>query len=293
MSANFLVQNTQNTNQENFNMNNENNLNCQDKHLNTKDGINHLLDYNCQTSHENLELFEQVKKVVEYNTNYINKLQSDVVENSSQPKNLHRNLSVVSGMTQISNFSNDNIKLLNEFKNNIDDKLSNLKKKLDNNIFSKKLLMNYSKFQNIKKQNFLTILYFLDPLDLYAYFNTNKFIRFRIIEIIVEYCKNIVFNYEKLYLRFLKLDKKFILFQKYKKNKKFGLKINFVIKSQIISNKFKDKTVAFGYKSKYMCDKESFSNVYKFDVRSPGPLSFWIMREYTNVNKIYLSKFIF
>ena len=29
--------------------------------------------------------------------------------------------------------------------------------------------------------------------------------------------------------------------------------------------------------------KEKLKNIYKFDVRPPGPLSFWVMREYTYV----------
>ena len=57
-----------------------------------------------------------------------------------------------------------------------------------------------------------------------------------------------------------------------------------VLQAKIISKKIEDKTVCICSINKYHLDSNSYKNIYKFDVKKPGPLSLWIMREYTNVS---------
>jgi hypothetical protein len=180
-----------------------------------------------------------------------------------------------------------NIKILNDFKNNIEDKINSLKKKLilnNNHISVHFLKINYEKFLNLNPNHFLLIFSYFETHDLFHIINISGEIKSRIIEIIKQYSNYIIGEFERKYLRMFKLDKKFLIFKKSKKNKRGHLKINLVLKSKIISESLKDKSITIGYKCKYPCDKESLRNVFKFDVRSPGPLSFWIMREYTNVS---------
>ena len=99
----------------------------------------------------------------------------------------------------------------------------------------------------------------------------------------MEYGQKISQQFDNLYLKQLKSENRMIIFNKYKRNKRGHLQISLIIKAKIISDKFKDKTVSIGYKSKFPSDKEKLKNVFRFDVRAPGPLSFWVMREYTYV----------
>ena len=172
----------------------------------------------------------------------------------------------------------------------MDNKIQILKQKLVTNLNINNDLqprrIKYEIFRDLKLQNFLNIMYFFDTNDILRMITLNREIKNKVIEIIKEQCKVLLQSYERKYLLFLKVEKGILIFKKTKKNKKLHLRINLVIISKIVSEKLTDKSVAIGYKSKFPCDIESFKNVFKFDVVSPGPLSFWIMREYTNVNFI-------
>jgi hypothetical protein len=325
------------------------------QNLNTQKSVDKNLGLNIDLSNfesngNYTDLLGQVKKVMEYNTNYVNQNQddletpevveskfhsvknqiksntpnltarsrsstTDLVEVSERSKN--ENLSKIDNYnitnfapilkknpSNISNFShisaNDNIKLYNEFQNNLEDKIQNLKKKLDinskslsNNHNNQKniIKLNYEKFKNFKSGIFVKLIYFFDSNDISHMMKLNKEIKYKILEIIKELCKNVVNYYEKEYLRMLIVENSLLIFKKSKKNKRVHLNINLVIKSKITGNNLKDKAVTIGYKSKFPLDKECLKNVYKFDVCSPGPLSFWVMREYTNVKiKNYFEK---
>jgi hypothetical protein len=288
-----------------------NNINVENNNDKSKNNLNANIDFVYLTSQNSVDMMSQVKKVVEYNTNYINEnLKDDLIlpckagnKNNNPTNNIEdektpftRPQSVISNFSQISPV--DNIKILNEFKNNIEDRIKNLKNKLIvpnsstiNNYSSSGATnksplpkLNYEKFSKMRSQNLLNVLYFFDTNDLFHVMNLNKEIKSKFLSIISEFCKNVTYNFDKQYLRYLKSESRFLTFKKFKKNKRAHLKLNLVIKARIVSDKLKDKTVAIGYRSKFPCDKESLKNIFKFDVRAPGPLSFWVMREYTNVN---------
>jgi len=252
------------------------------------------IDINDSVQNNSIELLGQVKKIVNYNSNIVNKINQNL-ENHNTPENLKNTETKQNNHSTISNLSHvsavDNIKKLNEFKNNIDDKIENLKikLKLKNKIKDEKL--NYEKFKNLKTEIVLNFLTFLDTNDLFHMITLNREIKNQIINTIKYYTQIIITEFEKKYIRNLTIDEKLFVIRKIKKNKKGHAKINLVLKSKISSESLRDKSVMIGYTCKFPCDKESLKNVYRFDVVNPGPISFWIMREYTNV-KYYIKNLV-
>lgn len=264
-----------------------------DSDLNNLKNLNNL-NYASSKNNESMEFISRVKQVASYNEGNISKENENSQEyknnflnnNNNQSVNTHqliKNPSMSSNITQIS--AVDNIKILNEFKNNIEDKISNLKKKLimNSSLNSHFIKIDYGKFVALKNKTFFQVLQFFDTNDLFHLVNINKAIKNKLINIISDFSKLIITEFEKKYIRILKIDKKTIIFKKSKKNKRGHLKINLVLISKIFSDTLKNKSVGIGYKCKFPCDKEYLKNIYKFDVISPGPISFWVMREYTNV----------
>lgn len=200
---------------------------------------------------------------------------------------LKKNPSNISNFSHIS--ANDNIKLLNNFQNNLEYKIQNLRKKLEVSITPQIcnqpniININYEKFKSLETETFIKLIQFFDTNDLSHIIKINIEIKYKIIEKMKEFCKNVVNCYQNEYSNILKVENSVLTFKKSKKNKRVHLNINLVIKSKIIGSNCKDKAITIGYRSKFPTDKHSLKNVFKFDVCSPGPLSFWIMREYTNV----------
>jgi len=261
--------------------------------------LNAKFDINLETINNSVDMLSQVKQVVEYNTNYVNNREinknstggnsigspeNDPVKGDGQ-NSINRNLSVISNFSHVSVV--DNIKILNEFKNNIDDKIEGLKKKINLTKVKNEdenFKINYEKFRNINIEVFKNLLTFFDTNDILHLFVLNRENKNKILDLMKEYSKTIIDLFQIKYVRLLKVDSGVIIYKTVKKNKKSHLKISLGIKSKIIVNNIKDQTVNIGFKSKYASDKESLKNVFKFDVVDPSPLSFWIMREYTNVN---------
>jgi hypothetical protein len=226
---------------------------------------------NFETSNAS-ELLAQVKKVSDYNTNGVNK-----VEYPNNEQVLNKN---PSNLSNISLYSGDNIKMLNEYQNNIEERIQNLKNKIEKNKINK---LNFEKFKNLKNNSLTNILYFLDSNSFMQMFSMNKQIKEKILEILIELSYKIVKSFEMKYSNNFKIESKYITLKKILKNKKITFKIDLIIKSTVISENLINKSVIICYISKFPCDKDSFKNYFKFDIESTGPLSYWIMREYTNV----------
>lgn len=64
------------------------------------------------------------------------------------------------------------------------------------------------------------------------------------------------------------------------------------IVSKISSKQLEGQTVKLAYQSRYM-DKETLKNIFKFDVKAKGPLSYWLMREYTDFHEDEYNKAYF
>jgi hypothetical protein len=206
-------------------------------------------------------------------------------ESMNKEQQMEKNASALSFLSK--NSVNDNIKILN----NIDDKIQNLKKKIIDSTNSKPKIekINYEKFKNINKQAFINILYLLNSSDLLSLFSTNKHIKNKIVQSMIEYSLFFISCFEKQYVRFLKnCNENILIVSVHKRNFKKCLKINLAIRSKIVADSLVDKSVTIGYSYKFPQDKILLKNYFKFDVEGPRPLSFWIMREYTNVNIIYI-----
>lgn len=251
-----------------------------------EEDVNDEIDLINFTSNGNIEnLLGEVKKAIEYNTNYLSKnnitienINNNMTAYSNVNEEFTKSTSVLSNITNLS--ANDTIKKLNNFKNEIDTKIQILKQKM----IITKVKLNYQKFKSLKPQAFLNIIYFFTPNDILHMFTLNKEIKLKVVDLFKDLCKILVQSYRKQYLTNLNLEGSLLQFVKTKKNKRLHLQINLILKSKIVSEKLIDKSVAIGYKSHYLCDKENFQNVFKFDVVKPGPISFWIMREYTTVS---------
>jgi hypothetical protein len=249
-------------------------------------------DFLEETQQSQMEMVDQVKKVLEFNANYLTRINEESLYcSTSNP--------MTSRMTE-------SLKNLNEIKSHIEDKIQHLKRKISqansfeqaetpkSHMSNKKVELvnlNYKKFMGMKKESFMNLLYFFNNTDLTSLLAINRAIKFSIVNFILEKCEEVVQNFNNCYLRYLRTDKNkntVILSRTYKdKTSTPNTNINLIIHAQITSNKLFDKTVNIGYKSKFQCDKESFKNIMRFDVKQTGPLSFWVMRELTLV-RIFL-----
>ena len=63
--------------------------------------------------------------------------------------------------------------------------------------------------------------------------------------------------------------------------------------AKITSKKLEEKTCTINYFSKYSLDTEVHNNCFKFDVKNPKPLSFWIFKEYTQFHSDTCNKAYF
>lgn len=55
-----------------------------------------------------------------------------------------------------------------------------------------------------------------------------------------------------------------------------------ILIAKIINKDLEEKSCTIRYFSKYSSDKEVLSNTFKFDIKQPKPLCFWILKEYTH-----------
>jgi hypothetical protein len=253
-------------------------------------------EFNYVVSNNNSTDMDHVKKVIEYNTNFMKK-QNKVDKDLTSDNNITKSTDVTKNRPQsiISNFSHlssaeDNIKLLNEFKNNIDGKINFLKQKLllnNSNVNMTSLLvkLNYTRFCQLTSQCIQNILIFFDTNDLFHILNINKAIRKQMINGIINSCKLYITSiFDSKFAEHIQPYKKTISLTKYKKNKKAHTKINLILQAKILNEKLNDKTVFLKYKSKFNCDKTDYINTFIFDVKKPGPLCFWVMKEFTSVS---------
>ena len=222
-----------------------------------------------------------------------------------------RNNTVQLDMDNIRNFKNlikrENLKKLNKYKEDLDKKIELLKDKLyrkDNNKIIKEeneniennkiTIINYKKFIEtyiLNKNIFLRITNFLDTNDLYRLFTLNNEIHQGIILNLTEISKEkIIPNYIIKYNNdiLFKESKFFLIFKKYKKNKKMNLRIIFTIKSKITENN-KDiinnsYQISFKNKTKQNSGEiiKTISS-YTFDIIDKNKKkNFWIFKEYTS-----------
>ena len=216
------------------------------------------------------DITQEIKKISTKNEDFFK---------SSLKSDFQQEDNVISAVRSKAGPSNDNIKKLNDYKSNLEEKLKGIKSKMTPELVK----IDYKKFSNIPSKALINLLYFFDTIDLFQITQLNKEIKTKVLNIFIDYGKRICEQFNNIYLRQIKSENRLITFHKYKRNKRGHLKVSLIIKAKILSEKFKDKTVSFGYNAKFPSDKEKLKNVYKFDVRAPGPLSFWVMREYTYV----------
>lgn len=169
-----------------------------------------------------------------------------------------------------------NVNLLQDYKLSLDGKINNLKK-----IINQK--MGYSKFKNLRNEVLYNILNYFNTNDIYAVMNMNSYMKHKILAILTDYSRVICKEFEKKLSKNFILKNSQILITNVKKNRKLYSKINLVLKLQITDTSLKNKTVILGYLNKYYGEADCLKNFFRFDVRGPGPISFWVMREYTSV----------
>jgi hypothetical protein len=126
------------------------------------------------------------------------------------------------------------------------------------------------------------ILSMLSQEDFLKVFYINSSFKKKILEMLILNIKIIINDFKTAYRRMLRLDNCILEINRQKE-----IKINVILLFSLFNEKLNETSVAIGYSSKYLCDKESYKNNFRFDVRGKGPLSFWVMREYTNVSFKY------
>jgi hypothetical protein len=168
--------------------------------------------------------------------------------------------------------------------------IDNFNKDLTNSKFSeyKKSYMtkiNYNKFIAIKTSSLINILYFCDCETIASLFHINRLLKKLITDILKQFVTLVMIKFREYYSSYLKIDRGFLICEILPKDDYMRyMKVNLVIKSQIVGKGLRDHSVTIGYASRFYCDKNSFQNVYTFDVRNDGHLAFWIMKEYSRVN---------
>lgn len=171
--------------------------------------------------------------------------------------------------------------ILNDYKISLDGKINNLKKMINKKI-------GFSRMKSLDNSIMKNILQFFDTSDLNGIFFMNKYMKNKILSIISEYAKNIKFQFEEKFKKFFLLKKSFIYINTITKRKKKFSKINFTLQFQINETSLKNKSLIVGYFCKFYGDQETHKNFFRFDVKPPGPLSFWVMREYTSVRNFLI-----
>jgi len=188
--------------------------------------------------------------------------------------------SKINNQQPLNNISTDsrlsNINLLQDYKISLDGKINNLKK-----IINQK--MGYSKFKNLSNEIFINILNYFNTYDIYAVMNMNSYMKHKIIAILTDSSRVICNEFEKKFNKNFLLKNSQILITNVKKNRKLYSNINLVLKFQIVDTSLKNKTIILGFLNKYYGETNCLKNFFRFDVRIPGPISFWVMREYTSV----------
>ncbi len=168
------------------------------------------------------------------------------------------------------------LNILNEYKLSIDGKIKNLKK-----IINQK--MGYKKLKNFSNDIFVNILNFFNTYDICNVMNMNSYMKQKILAILTDSSRIICNQFKTKFTKHFILKNSQILITNVKKNKKIFSKISLVLKFQINDPNFKNKSIILGYLNKYYGENDCLKNFFIFDVRAPGPLSFWVMREYTSV----------
>ena len=224
------------------------------------------------------------------------------------------NKTVQLSVADIKNFKNllkrEHLKKLNKYRENLDKKIELLKGKLYNSQNktikeetsekenekeeNKVILINYKKFAEIyigNNNTFLKITNFLDTNDLYRLFTLNNEIHQGIISNLIDITKEkIIPNYILKYNNdiIFSESKFFLIFKKYKKNKKMNLRIILNIKSKIteknsdiINNSYQ---ISFKNKTKQTSGEiiKTISS-YTFDIiNKKQKKNFWLFKEYTS-----------
>jgi hypothetical protein len=133
-------------------------------------------DFLEETQQSQMEMVDQVKKVLEFNDNYLTRINEESLYCSmSNP--------MTSRMTE-------SLKNLNEIKSHIKDKIQHLKRKIiQANSFEqaetpksqmsykkveKIVNLNYKKIMGMKKQSFMNLLYFFDNTNLTSLLTINR-----------------------------------------------------------------------------------------------------------------------
>ena len=169
--------------------------------------------------------------------------------------------------------------LLNEYKNNLDEKIQKLKKLINKN-------MCFNKLKTLRNTLLINILQFFNSSDLTGIIFMNKFMKNKILSIFTEYGKHIKKNFENKFSDFFLLKKSFISLKQISNKRRLInlININLIIQFQINDTSLKNKSLILGYFSNFFGEIENMKNFFLFDIRPNGPLSYWIMREYTSVN---------
>lgn len=216
------------------------------------------------------------------NENNINEMNADkqAPDNNDalvNSKNINENMVNVNSLLRTSrNSRSANISVLHDYKLSLDGKINNLKK-----IINQK--MGFNKFRNLSNEVMINILKYFNTYDLNPLLYMNSYMKHKLLSIITDYSRMICQEFKEKFKNYFLLKDSQIYISNNRKNRKFLSKINLVLKFQIIDSSLKNKTIILGYLSKFFGENESLKNFFRFDVRPQGPISFWLMREYTSV----------
>ena len=202
------------------------------------------------------------------------------------------------------------LKNYEQYKNILEEKISELKKKLnyenyeDNKNEIEEINTSIRKIKldkfieinriNIKANPFITFIQMLDTKDLYSLFRTCKEIKQLIINALIFEVKTFISNkFEQLSKGVFSDNIYLLCFNTYYENNNNYLQIFLIIKSKLTSKILCNKSVHLQYYANFPCDNgEYVLNHFIFDIKSKE-LHFWIMKESTNFYEDNLNKAYF
>lgn len=187
------------------------------------------------------------------------------------------------------NFNDINTKITknnNDIIRSIEDKINNLKFKLQQEDFYNKI--NINKFTS-NLDVVIDLVKFMNG-DVINFFDTCKQMRNIILHYLKAECHSfIIRQFENVYKNIFEIKEKTIAIQKTKHNSIYiflivELKVDLIIRAKVLlPDSLYGNTISITNVSKCVGDKNSFRNVYKLDYKSNTSNTLWIMRELTNV----------
>ena len=200
----------------------------------------------------------------------INSFQHDKINNNKEDENNKFMYNIKEVRKQVMSNNNFHNKNINTYNNLV---LNNIK-------------LNFNKFKSIKEKAKILIINYLNSYEYFQFALSNTELKNILIIYLLNSCREIIDNFNSVYIGYLACIKGslFIIKTKDCKGKKF---ISYLkIHCRIISDNLVNNLVSIGYLSKYYSDIISHTNLFTFEVFEKNKnLNFWVIREYTSVSK--------